>query len=229
MNTSSNANNLLKGKNMKKCIIVGAGEFFYSPKEIIEENNNRLIIAADGGYNHCVKHGIKPDAVIGDFDSLGGKPENCVLVCLPTEKDDTDTLAAIRYAIEENCGEFHIFGGTGGRFDHTFANMQCLVFLSKQKKQGFLHGDGYVITAVTNGAICFSENASGSVSVFAAGDKAEGVCETGLKYSLKNAVVKNDFPIGVSNSFTGRKSRISVEKGSIFVIFPKGVKYTYDI
>lgn len=214
---------------MKKCIIIGAGELFGAPEKIASANNDVLVIAADGGYRYCLKLGIKPDVIIGDFDSLEEKPENCFLVCLPIEKDDTDTLAAIRYGLSENCEEFHIFGGTGGRFDHTFANMQCLVFLSVQNKRGFLYGNGYVATAVTNGAISFSEDASGTVSVFSAGDTAKGVSETGLKYSLENAEIHNDFPIGVSNSFTGRKSRINVDKGTIFVIFPEEVKLNNDI
>lgn len=214
---------------MKKCIIIGAGEFFGEPAKILREKGDVLVIAADGGYDHCLRHGIKPDAVIGDFDSSGEKPSDCVLVCLPTEKDDTDTLAAIRYALKENYEEFHIFGGTGGRFDHTFANMQCLVFLSRQGKRGFLYGGGYTVTAATDGGVSFPESASGTVSVFAAGDRAEGVSETGLKYSLENASVRNDFPVGVSNSFTGRRSRIFVEKGTVFVIFPEGVECEHDI
>ena len=77
---------------MKKCIIIGAGEFFGEPAKILREKGDVLVIAADGGYGHCLRHGIKPDAVIGDFDSSGEKPSDCVLVCLPPEKDDTDTL-----------------------------------------------------------------------------------------------------------------------------------------
>ena len=205
---------------MKKCIIIGAGDFFGMPVKI---SGSDLVIAADGGYKHCLGCGITPDTVIGDLDSLGDRPGGCALLRLPVEKDDTDTLAAIRYGLQEGCEEFHIIGGTGGRFDHTVANMQSLVFLSKQSKKGFLYGKDHIVTAVTDRSIAFPENASGTVSVFSAGDKAEGVYETGLKYSLSDSVVTNDFPIGVSNSFTGEKSLITVKKGTLYIIYPIGI------
>lgn len=206
---------------MKKCIIIGAGDFFGMPMKIGE---NDLVIAADGGYKHCLDCKITPDTVIGDLDSLGAPPENCNFTRLPVEKDDTDTLAAIKYGLDRGCGEFHIIGGTGGRFDHTIANMQSIVFLSKRKKQGFLYSEEYIVTAVTDGGIMFPTEASGTVSVFSAGDEAEGVYETGLKYSLADALVTNSFPIGVSNSFTGKKSTIKVNKGTLYIIYPIDVK-----
>lgn len=206
---------------MKKCIIIGAGDFFGVPVKI---DANDLVIAADGGYRHCIDCGITPDTVIGDLDSLGDKPDGCALLRLPIEKDDTDALAAIRYGLREGYEEFHMLGGTGGRFDHTVANMQSLVFLSKQKKKGFLYGKDCIVTAVTDRSAAFPENASGTVSVFSAEDRAEGVCETGLKYSLNDAVITNDFPIGVSNSFTGEKSLITVKKGTLHIIYPINVQ-----
>ena len=56
---------------------------------------------------------------------------------LPVEKDDTDTLAAIRAGLEQGCGLFSIYGGTGGkRLDHTLANLQSLLFL---RRRGVIH------------------------------------------------------------------------------------------
>lgn len=150
--------------------------------------------------------------------------EGCESIKLPTEKNDTDTLAAIRIGIKRNYEKFHILGGTGGRLDHTIANMQCLVYLSKQKKAGFLYDEKTIITAVTNGTIQFPASAEGTVSVFAADENVRGVSERGLKYSLNNYNMTNDFPIGVSNSFKGVKSTISVRSGTIYVIFPIDVK-----
>lgn len=120
---------------MKKCIIIGAGDFFGIPDEIVGKSG--LVIAADGGFEHCLELGITPDTVIGDFDSLESPPENCSLLRLPVEKDDTDTLAAVKYGLEKGAEVFHIFGGTGGRFDHTVANMQSLVYLSQKIKRDF--------------------------------------------------------------------------------------------
>lgn len=206
---------------MKNCIIFAAGcGSPPSPRFVSPED---FVIAADGGYTLCKSLGITPSLAVGDWDSLGKAPTGCPIAALPEEKDDTDTLAAIRIGIEKGCTEFHIFGGTGGRPDHTIANMQCLVFLSKQGKKGFLYGDGTVITAITDRSAEFPSTASGGISVFAADGTAYGVSESGLKYSLDNAAVASDFPIGVSNAFTGQPSKITVNKGTLYIIFPKGV------
>lgn len=206
---------------MKKCVIIGAGSFFGGLPAI---NGEDFVIAADGGYDICKGLEIVPSLAVGDWDSLNVRPDGCPCADLPVEKNDTDTLASIRIGIERGFDEFHIFGGTGGRADHTLANMQSLVFLSKLGKKGFLYGEREIVTAVTDSAICFSENAKGDISVFAADGTAEGVYETGLKYFLEDAVVTSDFPIGVSNSFVGKRSRIEVKKGSLYIFFPLGAE-----
>ncbi|MCM1055798.1 MAG: thiamine diphosphokinase [Bacteroides sp.] len=206
---------------MKKCVIIGAGSFYGHLPRISEED---YVIAADGGCRYCEMCGITPDLAIGDMDSLEEVPEDYPFKQLPVKKDDTDTLAAIRLGLRKRYEKFHIIAGTGGRTDHTIANMQCLVFLSKQGKAGFLYDERLIITAITDSSIVFPEDAEGIVSVFAAGDSALGVNERGLKYSLNDADLTNSFPIGVSNSFKGEKSRISVKSGTLFVTFPIDVK-----
>lgn len=47
--------------------------------------------------------------------------------------------------------------------------------------------------------------------------EASGVCETGLSYSLDGAVLTPDFPLAVSNSFTGERARISVARGRLII------------
>lgn len=211
----------LSERKNKRCIIIGAGAGASPQKSDIRPDD--FIIAADGGYTKCRELEILPDLSVGDWDSLGAAPIDCPTAALPTEKDDTDTLAAIKKGLDKGCEEFHIYFGTGGkRFDHTIANMQCLVFLSKQNRKGFLYCENSVITAVTNGSVKFPETAKGDISIFAADGAARGVTETGLKYSLKNADVTSDFPIGVSNSFTGSPSKITAEDGTLYIIFPRG-------
>lgn len=204
---------------MKKCIIVGAGDFY---PFCLRMDKGDFIIAADGGYENCKKIGFTPDLAVGDWDSLPARPSDCEIFELPVEKDDTDTLAAIRIGLEKGFEEFHILFGTGGRMDHTLANMQCLVYLANSGKKGFLYGKTQIITAIKNTCITFSEKASGDISVFSADGTAYGVTETGLKYTLDNAEITSDFPIGVSNSFKGEKSRISVKNGALYIIFPIG-------
>lgn len=204
---------------MKRCFIIAAGDRDCFIPPVSEKD---YVIAADRGFELCEEMGIEPNLAVGDWDSLTCPPEGCPTVNLPVEKDDTDTLAAIKIGLEKGYEEFHILFGTGGkRIDHTFANMQCLLYLSKRGKKGYLYFKESVITAVTNGFLRFLNNVQGDLAIFAADGTAHGVYEKGLKYSLNNADVSCDFPIGVSNSFTGQASEISVKDGSLYVIFPK--------
>lgn len=211
---------------MKRCFIIAAGDReCYAPP--VSEND--YVIAADRGFELCREIGIKPNLAVGDWDSLTCPPEGCPIVNLPVEKDDTDTLAAIKIGLEKGYEEFHILFGAGGkRIDHTLANIQCLLYLSKRGKKGYLYFKESVITAVTNGFCTFLNDVqgkptTGDLAIFAADGTAHGVYEKGLKYYLNNADVSCDFPIGVSNSFTGQASEISVKDGSLYVVFPKEV------
>ena len=104
------------------------------------------------------------------------------------------------------------------------ANLQVLAYLSANNMRGFLFDNGTVITAITNGSLCFGEIPCGYVSVFSCSEKAEGVTLCGLKYELNNATLTNTFPVGVSNEFIGRESSISVGGGTLFIVFPREAK-----
>lgn len=202
----------------KICYIVGAGEN-YGLDFCVRDGD--MVIAADGGIAYLREKGINADLIVGDFDSLPEKPAHSNIVALSREKDSTDMIAAIHEGIDRGYKIFHIYCGTGGRLDHTLANIQALAFLSRNKMRGFLFGGDYVITAVTNGSIAFNSRQRGYISVFSCSDKSAGVFLKGLKYELENAVISNTFPIGVSNEFIGVDSTVTVNDGTLAVIFPK--------
>lgn len=199
------------------CCVVGAGDFF--PRMLPSRRAGDLLIAADGGYDHVRKLGLEPDFVVGDFDSLAAPPDRAGVLRLPKEKDDTDMLAALRMGVAKGYREFRLYGGTGGRMDHTVANLQCLVWLARQGLHGALYGERWTAEAVTDGALTFGPERRGFLSVFSQGDRAEGVWLKGLRYPLSDAVLTHDFPLGVSNEFTGVESTISVKAGTLLVIY----------
>ena len=203
------------------CYVVGAGENFGLD---FQPATGDLVIAADAGLRYLEEQGIRADLVIGDFDTLKYIPGHSNTIALNAEKDDTDTLAAVREGIRAGYTSFHIYCGTGGRIDHTMANLQVLAYLSANNMRGFLFDNGTVITAITNGSLCFGKILCGYVSVFSCSTKAEGVTLCGLKYELNNAVLTNTFPVGVSNEFIDRESSISVSDGTLFIVFPKEAK-----
>ena len=200
------------------CYIVGAGENYgldFTPSP------NDFVIAADAGLCYLEQRGIAADLVIGDFDSINALPAHPNTMALNPEKDDTDMLAAVREGIKAGYSVFHIYCGTGGRIDHTIANLQVLAYLAQNGMQGFLFDKDSVMTAITNQKITFAKIPSGYISVFSYTEKSEGVYLQGLKYELNNAALTNTFPLGVSNEFIGKESSVSVAAGTLLLVFPR--------
>ena len=202
---------------MRECVIFCAAECDGLVRPIGPES---FVIAADGGLRHTEKLGLTPDAVLGDFDSLGFCPEGANV--FPVEKDDTDAMLAVRLGLERGCGEFLLYGSLDGpRLDHTVANFQTLQFLADHGAAGYLIGNTTMVTVVKNGKITFPAGLSGTISVFCMGPDAVGVTEKGLFYGLENASLTSGFPLGVSNHFTGEAAEISVKNGSLLVLWER--------
>ena len=202
------------------CYIVGAME----PGEIVVRRDRpALVIAADAGLTHLERQGITPDWIVGDFDSLGSTPRGDNIIRHPVEKDDTDMMLAVKTGLAQGCREFVIYGGIGGRLDHTYANFQTLTWIAAHGGRGYLLGDGMVSTVIANGAILFPEICGGTISVFCPDGEAKGVTLRGLYYPLRDAVLTSAFPLGVSNSFTGQPAEVSVKDGRLLVMWEESI------
>ena len=193
---------------------------------------NGFIIAADGGLSATQSLGLTPHLVMGDFDSLGFVPEgNYSTERHPVEKDDTDMGLAVKKALSLGYRRLFLLGGLGGeRPDHTLANLQTLVYAAKNGAAAFLTDGSVCFTALSSGKkLCFPANYRGDVSVFSAEGVAEGVTIKGTKYTVENAALSGDFPLGVSNSFKAEdadkhgksheNATISVERGTLWIFF----------
>ena len=202
---------------MNTCVIFCAGGFEKLARPI---DASDYILAADGGLAHVQKLGLKPHGIIGDFDSLGYIPQDAQV--FPVEKDDTDSMLAVKKGLELGYRRFEIYGSLDGdRLDHTIANLQTLAYLRRYGAVGYLIGIRYMVTVLENGALRFPKEAAGILSVFCMGAKAQRVCLRNLKYNVENATITGDFPLGVSNHFTGKPARITVEKGSILAMWDR--------
>lgn len=200
---------------MKRALIFGGGVYGDEFPEIATDD---FVIAADAGCEILKKHGIVPAVTVGDFDSSGFIPEENVIK-LPVEKDVTDTHAAVNIAIERGFKEIYIYGGMGGRPDHSFANFTLMAFLAEKDIKAFCVGEGYKVTAVKDGKIMLHGKKGKTVSVFSWSEKSEGVTLKGLKYPLTAAVLANTFALGVSNSFESEQAEISVENGILLIMY----------
>ena len=228
---------------MKKCYIVGAGDMYGS----IYPCEDDLVIAADGGIKHLIKNGIVPDVIVGDFDSVEdetllkcgiaredvtrvkGEEKNKRITLFgkevdvfsyPVMKDETDMHLAYKIGASRGYSLFELYGGVGGREDHTFANICLLYEMKNSGDRGILIGNEYKITVIKNEEIVLHGKPFGTFSVFAFGSDAHGVFIEGAKYNVENADLTQEFPLGVSNSYinTG-KAKISVISGTLLIFF----------
>lgn len=201
------------------CIIVGAGVFSGALPDVKKDD---LVIAADAGFRVLSRLGARIDRVVGDFDSLGEIPRHPGVEIHPAEKDESDMMLAIRTGLAEGYRAFRIYGGLGGRLDHSYANLQALIYLARRGAQGWLIGEDLSVTALADGCIGFSGCASGIISVFSAAGSARGVYLEGLKYPLADHTLTSDNPLGLSNEFLGVPSRIFVRDGALIIMAPIG-------
>ena len=201
---------------MKKCCIVGGGDF---SANTFDKTEYDLIIAADSGCLYLDGIGVEADIYIGDFDSLGKIPKKENVIKLPVEKDDTDVSAALKYAIDKGFVNIDIFGGLGGkRLSHTVANIQLLIYAKKHGVSVLLFGNGCNVRVLENETFKIKEKGI-SVSVFALGKRAK-VKETGMKYPL-DGYLEEAFPLGVSNSTVSEIAEITVTEGIALIIEEK--------
>lgn len=205
-----------------KCIVICAGDLTLGEIPVGEED---LVIAVDGGLDYCAVLNVEPDLILGDFDSLSGEEYAAVeqleqqiperVIRLQREKDETDGLAALQEGLKRGYKEFRIYAGTGGRFDHTLANIQCLLYLKNRGAAGYLVDGTGMMLAIKDEAIHFKRNLKGTLSLFSMVEESKGVTIRGMKYELDRASVRNDFPIGISNEFIGQEAEILVEDGTL--------------
>ena len=201
--------------NKGLCYVVGAGEKAgtFTPKK------GDFVVAADGGIDFLRQLGVTPDLFVGDLDSAKRKPEDCLVLRFNTDKDKTDTALAVDEGLARGYRQFRLYGGLGGRLDHTLANIQLICELSTRGCRAELIGNGIRVAAVTDGTLSLPLRKRGTVSVFSHTDTSEGVCLRGLKYTLDDATLHNGFPLGVSNAFIGEEASVSVRQGTLLVCY----------
>ena len=199
---------------MKVCYIVGAGEFSggFVPTE------DDLVIAADGGYDLLTNHGIRCDLLVGDLDSLKDIPNGVQIIRHKVEKDETDMHLCFLEGARRGYDFFRIYGGTGGRDDHTFANYCLLSYIRNHGGRAELFSKYAKAYVIKNESVTIRGKEGKTVSVFAFGSDAVGVSIEGLYYEAKDVTLTSDFPLGVSNHFTDKDAKISVSDGTLLII-----------
>ena len=198
----------------RRCIIVSGGEYCPLPRPAAGD----FVIACDRGYAYCLRDAIRPDLVIADFDSYGGQiaPEIPVLR-LPTEKDDTDTMSALRYACDGGYEEVHLYCALGGRLDHTLANVQALAWCAERGIFAAIESPDTRLFSLRDAALRLPRREGFSLSVFSLTDRSR-VTIRGVKFPLEDAEISNGFPLGVSNEWTDGEALVTAHEGTLLIV-----------
>lgn len=191
------------------------------------KNKDIYVVVADGGLKFLLKNGMLPDFFVGDLDSveLEGDLKD-ILKDIPkeivsVEKDDTDMALAVAKAYEKGYRNILLYGGCGGaRISHTLANIQMMSFYAKKGCSLQMLGDGVRLEILHNASKTLSAAMKGSISVICLSDIAEGVTIQGLKYEYTGALT-SDRTLGVSNSFVGKDAMVSVENGTLLLVYER--------
>ncbi|MBP1558644.1 MAG: thiamine diphosphokinase [Oscillospiraceae bacterium] len=202
----------------KRCVILCAGAT--APEDIAwaKIGAGDFVIAADAGYLHAQTYGIRPNLIVGDFDSSADPGAlDIPIERFPTHKDDTDCMLAVRRGLAEGCRSFVILGGLGGRLDHTLANLQTLAFLADHGATGWLKGEGAAVTLLRKDTITLPRP-SGYLSLFALGGPCRGITLQGTEYPLENAELTPGFPLGVSNHIVEETADVTVTEGDLLIV-----------
>ena len=202
---------------MKAYIFTG-GEIFH---QYIEERPDEgdLVISADAGYKNASLMGVHTNILIGDFDSLGGIPEDVDEVLqLPAEKDLTDTQVAVETAIEKGADEIVIVGSTAGRFDHALSTLAILEKYWETRVPIYIVNGQNRVRFIKNSGFIVVRSQYKYFSLIAADEKVKGVSIEGAKYPLVKKTLTRDHQFAVSNEIVKNAALITVKKGGIFII-----------
>lgn len=199
----------------EKCILLGAS---LTQEKEISKNTNDYIIACDNGLELVNRFNLKPDLLIGDFDSLDIVPTEFKTIRLNPVKDTTDIYEGIIEGKKLGYKLFYLYGCLGNRIEHTLANIQIIYSLKKEGLEGFLIENDTILRIVHNEKVALPSSLFGYISVFSISENSI-LSLKNLKYELSEVTINNMFPIGIDNEFIGKEAIVDVKEGYILLIY----------
>jgi len=173
-----------------------------------------VLIAVDGGINHCYKLDLHPDLIVGDFDSADPMIlknfDTVPQKKYPQDKDKTDLEIALELVYHTKVEEIAIFGALGGRTDHTLGN---LILLSRYPGKVFLETDNERIFVIDH-QVEMDAYPGQLISLIPLNGAVKGISTEGLEWRLDNGTLDKKF-IGISNIALGQRILISIKEGDL--------------
>ena len=203
---------------MKRCVIVGGADIANYDRIKSALSDDDYIVFCDSGLKHMEKLAVKPSLIVGDFDSHENPQLDIETIVLPCEKDDTDTVFAVKEAIKRGYKEFLMIGVVGARLDHTLGNVYILELLDEIGLNGRIIDDYSEMELVTQEP-AYVEDSYAYFSLINITGIAKGITIENAKYLLKDGEIKCGYQYGVSNEvLSGKKAKIFVNEGKLLLI-----------
>ena len=210
------------GKPLSRCVILGAGPVEEPAVLTPLLRPDDWFIAADGGMALAVSLGVRPAVLVADFDSgqeLANSPAE--VLRLPVEKDWTDTMAAAMLALERGYRDFLLLGCTGGRLDHTMANIAVMQYILNRGGQAVMADECNRVRLLRPGCHVVPPLAGWKLSLFPFGGEVSGITLRQVKYPLTDAKLEPEDSVGVSNEFLDCPAEISFREGCLLLFFSR--------
>ena len=201
-----------------RCVIVGGAEI--NNYDFIREKlyADDFVIFCDSGLKHLENLQAQPSLIVGDFDSHENPHLDVETIVLPCEKDDTDTVYAVKEALKRGYDNFLLIGVVGARLDHTLGNVSILLYLDSLNKKGCIIDDYSEMEIVSNEPVSVCDDYS-FFSLLNITGCAKGITITGAKYPLVDGEISCEYQYGVSNEvLSGQVAVVSVKEGKLLLI-----------
>ena len=206
---------------MRRCVIIGGASIGDYGTVSAKLRQDDYMIYCDCGLRHMDELGAEPDLIVGDFDSYSNPEFDTETIVLPCEKDDTDTVFAVKEALRRGFEEFLLVGVVGERLDHTLGNVSILLMLDSEGKVGTIIDDYSEMEIVSDRCEmpCIIDDSYVYFSLINISGTARGVTIRGAKYPLENAEITCEYQYGVSNEvLPGCTAEVSVGEGRLLLV-----------
>ncbi len=203
---------------MRRCVIIGGADIGRYDRVRGYLRKDDFYICCDSGLKHRGGLGIVPDLIVGDFDSHENPHLDVETIVLPCEKDDTDTVFAVKEALKRGFEEFLLVGVIGGRLDHTLGNVSILLMLDTQGKTAVAVDDFSELEIVSDRPARIEDRYS-YFSLLNISGTARDVTIQNAKYPLDGAEITCEYQYGVSNEvLPGETAVVTVGRGRLLLI-----------
>jgi|LGOV01.1.fsa_nt_gb thiamine pyrophosphokinase len=180
------------------------------------------IISVDGGAKHLEPLDLKPDLLIGDFDSIDYELLNqykdiADVESYNSEKDETDSELAFMKVEELKPEIVHVVGFLGGRTDHTLNNVMLLI---RYKNINIQLIDEKNIVFYCNKSCKIQKREGYYLSLLVLSD-IKGLNLSGVKYPLIDKNIKFPSSLTISNQIIENEASIEYSEGKLIAILSK--------